>query len=44
MIEIRMMVAGSEIIFRRCGHCEAQSWQSADGSITLQSVLELARG
>jgi hypothetical protein len=43
MIEIRMTVAGSELTFRRCGRCEAQGWESPEGSITLGRVLELAR-
>jgi hypothetical protein len=43
MIEIRMTVAGSELTFRRCGRCEAQAWESPEGTITLGRVLELAR-
>lgn len=43
MIEIRMTIAGAEITLRRCSRCEAQSWESAQGTITLAHVLELAR-
>jgi hypothetical protein len=43
LIEIRMTVAGEELTFRRCGRCEAQGWESIEGSITLGRVLELAR-
>jgi len=43
MIEIRMRVAERELMFRRCGKCEAQSWETADGPVALAHVLELAR-
>jgi hypothetical protein len=43
IIEIRMRIGESDVTFRRCGRCEAQSWESADGHIPLTRVLELAR-
>jgi hypothetical protein len=43
IIEIRMRVAGSELTFRRCGRCEAQTWESAEGVVPLTRVLELVR-
>jgi hypothetical protein len=43
LIEIRMHVAGSELTFRRCGGCEVQTWESPEGEIPLDRVLELVR-
>jgi hypothetical protein len=43
MIEIRMKVAECDVTFRRCGRCEAQSWETADGPVQLVHVLDLAR-
>ena len=35
LVEIRMHVGERELTFRRCGRCEAQSWETADGPIPL---------
>ena len=43
LIEIRMSVAGSELTFRRCGTCEVQTWESPEGQIPLDRVLDLVR-
>jgi hypothetical protein len=43
LIEIRMQVAGSDLTFRRCGGCESQSWESNEGQIPLDRVLDLVR-
>jgi hypothetical protein len=43
LIEIRMTVAGADLTFRRCGRCERQTWESAEGKIPLDRVLELVR-
>ncbi len=43
MVEIRMRVGGSDVTFRRCGRCEAQSWETPDGRVPLTHVLDLAR-
>jgi hypothetical protein len=43
IIEIRMRVSGSELTFRRCGCCEAQTWEASEGVIPLTRVLELVR-
>jgi hypothetical protein len=42
MIEIRMRVAERDLTFRRCGKCEMQSWETAEGPMALVHVLELA--
>ena len=31
MVEIRMQVGERDLTFRRCGQCEAQSWETTDG-------------
>ena len=33
MIEIRMRVAERDVTFRRCGRCEAQTWETTDGPV-----------
>lgn len=43
MVEIRMRVAERDVTFRRCGRCEAQTWETADGLVPLTHVLDLAR-
>ena len=43
LVEIRMTVAGEELMFRRCGKCESQGWEGAGGSLTLSHVLDRAR-
>jgi hypothetical protein len=43
VVEIRMHVGGRELTFRRCHRCEAQSWQSSEGPLALDHVLDLAR-
>lgn len=42
-IEIRMCVAGSDLTFRRCGCCDAQTWEAPEGVVPLTRVLELVR-
>jgi hypothetical protein len=43
VIEIRMTVAGADLTFRRCGRCENQVWEGAEGPLPLTRILELAR-
>ncbi len=43
IIEIRMEIGGEELTFRRCGRCEAQTWATADGHVSLSHVLDIAR-
>jgi hypothetical protein len=44
IIEIHMTVSGSDLTFRRCGRCEAQTWEAPDeGVVPLTRVLELVR-
>ena len=38
-----MHVGERALTFRRCGRCEAQTWETADGQVPLVHVLELAR-
>jgi hypothetical protein len=33
IIEIHMCVAGSDLTFRRCGKCEAQTWEAPEGFV-----------
>ncbi|HZJ27594.1 MAG TPA: hypothetical protein VFF40_11395 [Acidimicrobiia bacterium] len=43
LVEIQMTVGGEELMFRRCGNCETQRWDGADGSISLSHVLDRVR-
>lgn len=43
LVEIRMRVGESDLVFRRCGKCEAQGWEAAEGDVSLKRVLDLAR-
>ena len=43
MVEIRMTIAGEDVLFHSCGRCEARHWSSPDGPLSLDHVLELAR-
>jgi hypothetical protein len=43
LVEIRMVIGDAPVTFRRCGRCEAQSWETPDGRVPLVTVLELAR-
>lgn len=43
LIEIRMTVGGTPLVFRRCGSCETQGWEALDVPVTLEDVLDLAR-
>ena len=43
MVEIRMNIAGEDVLFHSCGRCEARHWSSLDGPLSLDRVLELAR-
>ena len=43
MVEIRMKIAGEDVMFRQCGRCEAKTWLSIDGPLSLTRVLEMAR-
>lgn len=44
LVEIRMRVGGADVTFRRCSRCGSHAWQTADGEIALDQLLELARG
>ena len=43
MVEIKMKIAGEDVMFRQCGNCEAKSWLTIDGPLSLTRVLEMAR-
>ncbi len=43
MVEIRMTIAGEDLMFHSCGRCEAREWSSTDGPVSLARVLDLAR-
>lgn len=43
LVEIRMRIADNDVVFRRCGRCEAQAWEGAEGQLSLKRVLDLAR-
>jgi hypothetical protein len=43
LVEIRMRVGERDVTFRRCGRCEAQTWETAEGPVPLTRVLQLAR-
>ena len=43
LVEIRMQIAGSDVMFRRCGRCDSQAWETVEGPLALADVLNLAR-
>jgi hypothetical protein len=43
LIAIRMQIGGREVVFRRCSRCEANIWESEEGALTLDRVLDMAR-
>jgi hypothetical protein len=43
LVEIRMRIGGADVTFRRCGRCETQAWETVEGPVALQDVLDLAR-
>ena len=43
IVEIKMKIAGEDVMFRQCGRCEAKSWLTIDGPLSLTRVLEMAR-
>jgi hypothetical protein len=43
LIAISMKIAGREVVFRRCSRCEANIWESEEGILTLDRVLDMAR-
>ena len=44
MVEIRMKIAGEDVMFHSCGRCEAKEWSSIDGPMSLDRVLDLVEG
>jgi hypothetical protein len=38
-----MRIAEREVTFRRCGRCENQTWETADGALPLGHVIDMAR-
>jgi hypothetical protein len=43
LIAISMKIAGRDVVFRRCSLCEANIWESEEGVLTLDRVLDMAR-
>jgi hypothetical protein len=43
MVEIRMKIAGEDVMFHSCGRCESKVWSSQDGPMSLDRVLDMAR-
>ena len=43
LVEIRMRIGEADVVFRRCGKCEAQGWEGVEGNLPLQRVLDMAR-
>jgi hypothetical protein len=43
LIAIRMKIGGRDVVFRRCSRCEANVWESEEGALTLERVLDMAR-
>ncbi len=43
LVEIRMRIGEADVVFRRCGKCEAQGWEGIEGNLSLQRVLDMAR-
>ena len=41
MVEIRMKIAGEDVMFHSCGRCESKAWSSTDGPMSLDRVLDL---
>jgi hypothetical protein len=44
LVEIRMRVGETEVTFRRCARCDSQGWETAEGEIALDRLLDMARG
>jgi uncharacterized protein with PIN domain len=44
LIEISMRIASAAVTFRRCAHCDSQTWATSEGEIALGDLLELVRG
>jgi hypothetical protein len=38
-----MRINEADVVFRRCGRCEAQAWEGAEGQLPLKRVLDIAR-
>ena len=43
LVEIRMRINEADVVFRRCGRCEAQAWEGPEGQLPLKRVLDIAR-
>lgn len=43
MVEIRMKIAGEDVVFHSCARCESKQWSTDSGPMSLGRVLELAR-
>jgi hypothetical protein len=38
-----MKIGARDVVFRRCSVCESNIWESEEGSLSLERVLDMAR-
>ncbi len=43
VISISLKIGERDLSFFRCTYCDLQTWRTEDGSLSLDSVLDLAR-
>ena len=43
VVELRLMVSERAVTLYRCTKCDAKVWGADDGTLSLASVLDLAR-
>ena len=43
-VTIRMRIGGRDLVFHGCAKCEANTWEEQGDVLSLDQVLELARG
>jgi hypothetical protein len=44
LITIRMRIGGRDLVFHGCTRCEIHTWEEEGDVVSLDEVLELARG
>ena len=44
LITIRMRIGGRDLVFHGCTRCEIHTWEEEGDVVSLDQVLELARG
>jgi hypothetical protein len=43
-VTIQMRIGGRDLVFHGCAKCEANTWEEQGDVLSLDQVLELARG